>query len=157
MVRFLTWIGELQERVEAIVLKATRAIEVVESPPEIRDQVSEQSLEMNPWGHSRPSYITPYQLDPVTCSRSEYKQTASVVRNAASEEQVDKELEHWVAEIRKKRGAALDLSTVMQACPQVASRARNMGGNLKDWSNLHRIAGQLRPLIGISEYAWGFA
>ncbi len=45
----------------------------------------------------------------------------------------------------------------MQACPEFASWARNMGGFLKDWGDLHRVAGQLRPMIGISEHAWNLA
>ena len=80
-----------------------------------------------------------------------------MVPNAPPETQVDTELEEWVAETRKKRGAALDLATVMQACPEFASWARNMGGFLKDWGDLHRVAGQLRPMIGISEHAWNVA
>jgi replication initiation protein RepC len=80
-----------------------------------------------------------------------------VVPNAPPEEQIDRELEDWVAETRKKRGAALDLPTVMQACPEFASWARNMGGYLKDWGDLHRVAGQLRPMIGVSEHAWNIA
>ena len=66
-------------------------------------------------------------------------------------------LEDWVADVRKKRGAALDLPTVMQACPEFASWARNVGGYLKDWGDLHRVAGQLRPMIGVSEHAWNLA
>ena len=80
-----------------------------------------------------------------------------MVPNAPPEERVDRELEDWVAEVRKKRGAALDLPTVMQACPEFASWARNLGGFLKDWGDLHRVAGQLRPMIGISEHAWNVA
>lgn len=32
-----------------------------------------------------------------------------------------------------------------------------MGGYLKDWGDLHQVAGQLRPMIGISEHAWNLA
>jgi len=66
-------------------------------------------------------------------------------------------LEEWVAETRKKRGTAIDLGTVMQACPEFASWARNMGGYLKDWGDLYRVAGKLRPMIGVSEHAWHVA
>ena len=71
--------------------------------------------------------------------------------------EVDRELEDWVAEARKNAGAALDLPTVMQACPEFASWAHNMGGYLRDWGDLHRVAGQLRPMIGVSEHAWNLA
>lgn len=48
----------------------------------------------------------------------------------------------------------MDLAVVLQACPDFATWARDMGGFVKDWSGLHRIAGTLRPMIGISEQAW---
>jgi replication initiation protein RepC len=35
-----------------------------------------------------------------------------------------------LAETRKKRGAALDLPTVMQACPEFCTWARSIGGYL---------------------------
>jgi len=79
-----------------------------------------------------------------------------VVPNAPPEERVDRELEDWVADVRKKR-AALDLPVVMQVCPEFASWARDLGEYLKDWGDLHRVAGQLRPMIGISEHAWNVA
>ena len=156
--RLLAWFRELQERVEAAYLKAVRADEVVENTPETNEQVSEKTQEMNPREvNSEPHILITTQLNPVTCNRSETEQAAGVVPNAPPEEQIDRELEDWVAETRKKRGAALDLPTVMQACPEFASWARNMGGYLKDWGDLHRVVGQLRPMIGVSEHAWNLA
>lgn len=46
--------------------------------------------------------------------------------NAPPGERVDKELENWVAAMRKKR-TALNLPTIMQACPEFASWVRSMG------------------------------
>ena len=156
--RLLHWFKELQERVEAAYLKAVRADEVVENtlkPPSKRFQ---KTQEMDPREViSEPHILITKQLNPVTCNRSETEQAAGMVQNAPPEEQIDRELEDWVAETRKKRGAALDLSTVMQACPEFASWARNMGGYLKDWGDLHRVVGQLRPMIGVSEHAWNLA
>ena len=158
LVRLLEWFSELQERVEAAYLKAVRADEVVENMPEATEQVIQKTQEMDPREViSDPHILITTQLNPVTCNRSETEQAAGVVPNAPPEEQVDRELEDWVAETRKKRGAALDLPTVMQACPEFASWARNMGGYLKDWGDLHRVAGQLRPMIGVSEHAWNLA
>ena len=156
--RLLAWFRELQERVEATYLSAIRADEDVENTAEITEQASKKTQEKNPREvNSEPHILITTQLNPVTCNRSETEQTASVVPNVPPDEQVDRELEDWVAETRKKRGAALDLPTVMQACPEFASWARNMGGYLKDWGDLHRVAGQLRPMIGVSEHAWNFA
>ena len=156
--RLLAWFRDLQERVEAAYLKAIRTDEVVENTAKTCEQVSEQTQEMNPREViSDPHILITKQLNPVISNSSEKEEAAAVVPNAPPEEQVDRELEDWVAETRKKRGAALDLPTVMQACPEFATWARNMGGYLKDWGDLHRVAGQLRPMIGISEHAWNLA
>ena len=156
--RLLAWFRDLQERVEAAYLKAIRTDDVVENTAESSEQVTEQTQEMNPREViSDPHILITKQLNPVISNSSEKEEAAAVVPNAPPEEQVDRELEDWVAETRRKRGAALDLPTVMQACPEFASWARNMGGYLKDWGDLHRVAGQLRPMIGISEHAWNLA
>ncbi len=156
--RLLAWFRELQERVEATYLRAIRADEGVENTTKTTEQVSEKTQEMDPREvNTEPHILITNQLNLVTCNRSETEQAAGVVTNEPPEERVDRELEDWVAETRKKRGAALDLPTVMQACPEFASWARNMGGYLKDWGDLHRVAGQLRPMIGVSEHAWNLA
>ncbi len=158
LARLLGWFRELQERVEATYLKAVRADEVVENTPATAEQEPKEIQEMDPReAISEPHILTTTQLNSVTCNRSETEQAAAVVPNAPPEEKVDRELEDWVVETRKKRGAALDLPTVMQACPEFASWARNMGGYLKDWGDLHRVVGQLRPMIGVSEHAWNLA
>ncbi|WP_299852733.1 plasmid replication protein RepC [uncultured Roseovarius sp.] len=156
--RLLAWFKELQERVEAAYLKAAQTDKVVDNTTETIEQVSKKTQEMNPREViSDPHILTTNQLNPVTSNSSEKEEAAGLVPYAPPEEQVDRELEEWVAEARKKRGAALDLPTVMQACPEFASWARNMGGYLKDWGDLHRVAGQLRPMIGVSEHAWNLA
>ncbi|NSY40117.1 plasmid replication protein RepC [Leisingera sp. ANG59] len=157
LARLLTWFKELQERVEAAYLKATEVVQPVENTPETKEQVLKKTQEMNPREViSDPHILITNQLNPVTSNSSEHEEVAAVVPNAQPEDQVDRDLEEWVAEVRKKR-AALDLPTVMQACPEFASWARNMGGFLKDWGDLHRVAGQLRPMIGVSEHAWNVA
>ena len=158
LARLLEWFRELQERVETTYLKAVRADEVVENMPTTPEQRLQKTQEMNPREViSDPHILITNQLNPVICKSSENENAAGVVPNAPPEERVDRELEDWVAETRKKRGAALDLPTVMQACPEFASWARNMGGYLKDWGDLHRVVGQLRPMIGVSEHAWNLA
>ena len=156
--RLMDWFRELQERVEAAYLKAVRTDEVVENTSETIEQASKKTQEMNPREViSAPHILTTTKLDPVNSNSSEKEEAAGVAPNAPPEERVDRELEDWVAETRKKRWAALDLPTVMQACPEFASWARNIGGYLKNWGDLHRVAGQLRPMIGISEHAWNLA
>lgn len=156
--RLLDWFRKLQERVEASFLKATAMDDVVDNSSETNEQASRKTQNMNlKEVIYEPHILTTKQLNPVIRKSSENENTASRVQNAPPEERVDQELEDWVAVPRKKRGTALDLQTVMQACPEFASWAHNMGGYLKDWGDLYRVAGQLRPMIGISEHAWHIA
>lgn len=155
--RLLMWFKELQERVEVAYLKATGAIIPVDRTVDREAEIMRNTKEMNPREViSEPHILITNQLKPVTSNSSEKEGAAGAVPNARPEDQVDRELEDWVTEVRKKR-TALDLPTIMQACPEFASWARNMGGFLKDWNDLHRVAGQLRPMIGISEHAWNVA
>ncbi len=154
----LDWFRKLQERVEASFLKAAAMDEVVDNSSATNEQTSRKTQDMNPKEViSEPHILITKQLNPVISKSSENENATAVVPNAPPEERVDQELEDWVAETRKKRGTALDLQTVMQACPEFASWAHNMGGYLKDWGDLYRVAGQLRPMIGISEHAWHVA
>ena len=153
----LTWFKELQERVEAAYLKAVQREEVVENSPSDVEQVSQKTQQLDPREViSDPHILITKQLIPVISNSSEKEEAADLVPNAPPEERVDSALEDWVVEVRKKR-TAVDLPTIMQACPEFASWARSMGGFLKDWGDLHRVAGQLRPMIGISEHAWNTA
>jgi replication initiation protein RepC len=156
--RLLALLKALQERVEASFLLATTTDEVVENSLQIEEQVLKKTQYMNPKEViSEPHILITNQLNPVNCKSSEKENVESVMSNAPPEELVDIELEEWVAETRKTRGAALDLPTVMQACPEFATWARSMGGYLKDWGDIHRVVGQLRPMIGVSEHAWNLA
>ena len=156
--KLLAGFKELQDRVEATYLEAIEMDEVVENIAESIEQVREKTQEMDPREViSEPHILITNQLNPVICNRSENEQAAGVVPNTQTDDPVDRELDEWVQETRKKRGAALDLPTVMQACPEFTSWAHNMGGYLKDWGDLHRVAGQLRPMIGVSEHAWNVA
>lgn len=153
--RLLAWFKDLQSRVERTFLKEA---EVVDKHGIDSEEIPKKTQKMDPTGAiSEPHILITKQLDPVISKSSENENAATVVPNAPPEEQIDQELEEWVAETRKLRGTALDLPTVMQACPEFASWARNMGGYLKDWGDLYRVAGQLRPMIGISEHAWHVA
>lgn len=53
-----------------------------------------------------------------------------------------------------KLSTEIEIGTVMQACPKFAEMANDMGGYLRDWNEFHRMAGQIRPMAGISEDAW---
>lgn len=146
----------LQTRVEDAYAGAVDT--PVEIPVEDRMECPEKTQEMNPRETISDPHI-PITNQPlsVTCNRSEKERAASGVPNARPEEQVDSALEDWVTQLREKRPMPLDLPIVMQACPEFASWARSLGGYLKNWGDLHRLAGDLRPMIGVSEQAWALA
>jgi replication initiation protein RepC len=153
----LGWFQELQERVEQTYLKAVRADEFVENPVAIEAQVSESTQEMNPKEViSEPHILTTNQLHPVISNCSEKEQAAGVAPERPTVVPVKRlEQEGQGAEgPNPARGVAMDVATVMQACPEFAFWARNMGGYLRDWGDLYRIAGDLKRIIGISDHAW---
>ncbi|MEO1538283.1 MAG: plasmid replication protein RepC [Pseudomonadota bacterium] len=153
----LGWFQELQERVEQTYLKAVRADDPVENPVSSDVQVSEKTQEMNPMEvNSEPHILTTNQLDPVISNRSETEHAAGVAPERPTVVPVEKsEQEGQGAEgPNPARGVAVDVATVMQACPEFAFWARNMGGYLRDWGDIYRIAGDLKKIIGISDHAW---
>ena len=157
LVRILAWFKELQERVEAAYLNAARVDEVVENTRQTNEQVPEETQEMDPKeASSDPHILTTNQLDPVISNCSEKEQAAGVVPDRPTVVPVERpEREGQGAEAAKAaRGVAVDVATVMQACPEFAFWARNMGGYLRDWGDLYRIAGDLKKIIGISDHAW---
>lgn len=157
LAQLLMGFAELQERVEAAYLKAAVVEDVVESPSEAAEKGTDKTQNMNPKeANSGPHILITKQLNPVIRNSSEKEDAGDVTPHDQTKDQVDGELEDWVSLMRKKR-TALDLPVVMQACPEFATWAREMGGYLKDWGDLHRVAGQLRPMIGISEHAWNSA
>lgn len=60
----------------------------------------------------------------------------------------------WSTGGENKLSTEVEIGTVMQACPKFAEMAHDMGGYLRDWNEFHRMAGQIRPMAGISEDAW---
>ena len=155
--RLLGWFKDLQARVEQAYLKAVGAVDVVENSIKTGEQVSNETQEMNPKEViSDPHILVTNQLNPVISNSSENEDAAGVVtakQTQAHVERSDQEAER-ADELKTPRGVAVDVATVMQACPEFASWARNLGGYLKDWGDVYRAAGQLRPMIGISEHAW---
>ena len=157
LTRLLTWFTELKDRIEAAYLKATEVTQPVENTAKNGGELSENTQQMNPREViSGPHIQTTNQLDQVTGNACENAQIITVLPNPESPGQVEQAPKDPVSEARKAR-AGMDLSTVMRACPEFASWARNIGGFLRDWGDLHRVAGQLRPMIGLSEQAWNLA
>ena len=147
----------LQKHVEQAYLKDVSGDETVEKTSATEGQTSEQTQEMDPKEViSEPHILTTKQLAPVTCNRSETEQAAGVAPKSPTVVPVERpEREGEGAEPTKThQGVAVDVRTVMQACPEFAFWARNTGGYQRDWSDLQRIAGNLKKFIGISDHAW---
>ncbi|MEV8468869.1 plasmid replication protein RepC [Fluviibacterium sp. DFM31] len=52
------------------------------------------------------------------------------------------------------RNPSLKVSTALLACPNFASWAHSLGGHLRNWHDLYRLAGQFRPMIGVTNDTW---
>lgn len=57
-----------------------------------------------------------------------------------------------------ERSSDLHVTTLMASCPRFAKTARTVvGGYVKSWNDIHRAAGRIRAMSGISEDAWNVA
>ncbi|MEJ6396119.1 plasmid replication protein RepC [Gymnodinialimonas sp. 2305UL16-5] len=153
----LAWFQQLQERVEQAYLNAVRIDDLVESSSDTVVKANDQTPKMNPKEVTFDPHIrTTNQLDPVSCNRSEPEQAAGVAPERPRIVRVEgsgQDGQESRAE-PSARCVAVDVATVMQACPEFAFWARQMGGYLQDWGDLYRIAGALKKIIGISDHAW---
>ena len=153
--RLLGWFKDLQEQVESAYLKAARPIEVVEKQSLTQTKSSIMTQEMNPREViTDPHILITNQPNPVTSNSSENEEAAGVAREPEPAVPVERSGPEEVQNGREQHAVALDVPTIMQACPEFATWARDLGGYLKDWGDVYRIAGQLRPMIGVSEHAW---
>ncbi|MCZ8056626.1 MAG: plasmid replication protein RepC [Microcystis sp. LE19-12.2C] len=154
MMRQLNKLKELQNCVEAAYLEATHVQAPVENPPAINSQLIANHQQMDPKGANfGPHILTTKELKDLESNGCDQEDNRPVEPISKPEDTQSIDLNAWVAEVRKKY-IGLDLPTIMQACPEFTSWARNMGGYLHDWGDLHRIASQLRPMIGVTEHAW---
>ncbi|MWB79018.1 replication protein C [Pseudooceanicola sp. 216_PA32_1] len=155
--RLFAWFRDLQAQVEQSYLAATQVDEAVENAAETPGQLPTKAREMDPKRSSYdPHTPTTKQLEPVGCNPCDTGKTSTLVPHMATETPQDRALKDRESKVPKVP-TALNLSTVLQACPEFASWARHVGGFLKTWNDLHRVAGQLRPMIGVTEHAWNVA
>ena len=153
--QLLSWFRALQDDVEAAYLEAVGTDVPVEIQSRTNGNSVNQLSKMNPREvNTDPHIRTTNQPDPVTCNRSEEERAAGVARHSEPAVPIERAREREAEEPAKSRGVALDVPTIMQACPEFAQWARDLGGYLKDWGDVYRVAGQLRPMIGVSEHAW---
>jgi len=149
----------LKEQVESAFGGQGEVTEVsVENCVDNEDRVIVSTREMNPKGSdSDPHILNTNQLYPVISNSIEKEKTAGVVSEHEATEPVETGQAEWSAHGKNKSKTMLDLATVMQACPEFTQMARDLGGYVDNWSELHRVAGQVRPMVGVSEHAWAMA
>jgi replication initiation protein RepC len=148
---------QLQGTVERAYVKATSAELCAENILDVEAEVAAKTSKMNPKGViSEPHIQTTNQLISVLSSCPEKDKAADNLPKARLEEDDDSELKGRLTKDDNNK-AALDTPMIMQACPEFAAWARNLGKSLRNWGDLHRVAGQLRPMIGVPQRTWDVA
>ncbi|MDA8586543.1 plasmid replication protein RepC [Rhodobacteraceae bacterium] len=162
------WFKAFKERVE-------QAFEAAFDWPEETDEKSPtQSVQsmtnvvpidvnMTPRGVSDGTHIlTTNQPDPVSSNRFETKHAAGTAPEKPKPERVERPKQEeqdieWSTHTTK-RTSEVDIPMLMATCPHFAEMARDLGGGyIRDWNELHRAAGQIRGMAGISEDAWNLS
>lgn len=154
---------ELQTRVEQAFEAAFDWPEYAddEAPqPEISETKNDDVLlsnNMNPTGvNNEPHILYTNEHNPVKSNINETRRKTQAPNKTLSAIEYDRPEKDINWGIGDNGGLKTDveISTVMQACPKFAEMAHDMGGYLKNWNEFHRMAGQIRPMAGISEDAW---
>ena len=155
----LEWLSELKDSVEnAFQAALIHGDEVVENTAQTQGQVSNETQYMDPKGVTAdPHILDTNQLNPVSSNTLDKRNAARAAQEMPTPDPVGSKDINWSTFGKKGRGAEIDIATVMQSCPSFAEIARDLGGYVTDWEQLHRLAGQIRPMVGISEDAWGVA
>ena len=156
----LTWLTELKGRVEAFFEVAFDWPEETDANFVDKSKTADEELpsnaqKMTPTGAASETHIlTTNQPDPVISNRFETKHTVGVADKSEPSDQADRldggDLDiQWNAHTKRPK-SDIDVPTLMQACPEFAQMARSLCGYLKNWSDVHRAASQLRAVAGIS-------
>ena len=126
------------------------------------DDKSQKTRNMIPTSLENETHIlTTNELNPVIGNRFETKHAADVVPKEPETEPVER-LEEADLDISwsthtNTRSSDIDVPMLMASCPHFADMARGTQGYMKDWTDVHRAATALRPMVGISEDAWNVA
>ncbi|MEP5151605.1 replication initiation protein RepC, partial [Planktotalea sp.] len=113
-------------------------------------------IDMTPRGAPDDTHIlTTKQLDPVNSNCLEQKHAAGVEPELPvleSSAEVDLDI-NWSTHTNKHK-SDIDIPMLMLTCPHFAQMARGVEGYIRNWNDLHRAAGKIRGMAGISENAW---
>lgn len=125
-------------------------------------EISSIAINMSPTGDANDTHILTTKQPPSVYSNCfEKKRAAGVEQELPAVEQTERvgevDLEFNWSTHTYKRGSEVDIPMLMASCPHFAEMARGVHGYLRNWSDVHRAAAQLRPMAGISEDAWNAA
>ena len=155
----LEWLCELKDSVEQAFQAAfKREDEVVENTLQTQVLPSSETQYMNPKGSVTDPHIPDTnQLNPVSGNTLEKRKTKRAAVKSQTPDPMESKDISWSTFGKKGQGSEIEIATVMQSCPSFAEMARDLGGYVNDWEQLHCVAGQIRPMVGISEDAWAVA
>ena len=155
----LEWLTELKTSIEKAFFAAIeRKDEVVDNSYETNEQVLNDTQYMNPKGvNNEPHILDTKQLNPVSSNTLDERKAARAALETPPPDPVGSKEIKWSTFGKRGQGSEIDIATIMQSCPSFAEMARDLGGYVNDWEQLHRLAGQIRPMVGISEDAWAVA
>ena len=155
----LEWLTELKASVEkAFSAAVEHNDEVVENTAQTNEQVLNDTDIMTPKGVINETHILDTkQLNPVSSNTLDERKVARAALEPPTPDPVESKEIKWSTFGKRGQGSEIDIATIMQSCPSFAEMARDLGGYVNDWEQLHRLAGQIRPMVGISEDAWAIA
>lgn len=121
------------------------------------------SSNMTPRDDSNDMHIlTTNELNPVVSNSFENKDPANIEHNPDrvggldSSDDINLDINWNIKD--KNRKSEIDIPMLMVACPHFAELARDMGGGyIRNWTDMHRAAAQIRGMAGISQDAWNVA
>ena len=159
------WFSDLKKRVEEAF---TNAFDWQENSDmncsgqavDMNNKAFSNFQNMKPMGLKNETHIqTTNELNFVNSRNSSKKTKADSISNSNNIEEVKAlkdEIENTQWSIyEKKINSKIEISTVVAACPEFTDTARSfVRGYVKNWNDLHRAAGILKSMIGISEDAW---
>lgn len=157
LAQHLAWLKTLQDRVEAAYRSANDLARPVENTMQCTKNIAAKTDELDPKGAIfGPHILATNDPIPVDSNRMGDGQ-AEIEQIRPDRTDRDETKKKACRSTQRIQQTDLDPGTVMQACPEFTTWAHHVGGYLNDWGDLHRVAGQLRPMIGMSEQAWNTA
>jgi len=150
---------DLQACIEQAYLDSACADHAVENTRETREHYTPNTQKMDPKEiNSGPHILTTNQLNMVTSNHLEHGKQKTVVRKTHIIVPIERqETDRSRNQPEADPNLALDVKTIMQACPEFAYWVRNTAGPIREWSELFRVACNLKHFIGITDKAWRVA